>query len=632
MRFVIICLFFYLIKNISLAEIPIIVISPSKISQSLDSVGSDLSIINQENILNSNQSFIGDILETYVPGTNFSNQGGDGTNSIIQLRGLPKRYTNIYIDGIKQSDPSTPDNAYYLNNLTSGSIKSIEVLKGNQSSIYGSSSFGGAINLFSKDGTEDNSKIIQLHTDSNKKKNISISYGNKTNKYNYSFTAEKFLTDNISAMSDNDETDPYRNDSINVAYRYNFSDKNRIETNFKIIDSFLNYDEVTSGREDRNTTDDQSFSSSVKIINEDKKIKNSIIIGHYYVKRKVSNYNLTSTNFYYGERKNINYLGEYNINLDKKIIFGLDNEFNRANFNTWATSGNKISDDTINSQYFELQQRHNNNFFSTIGLRNDTHSESGSFQTSRFTGSYVLDYTSKFRGSIGSGIRFGSLNDYYYDINIQNKKDLKPEKSYSLDLGYDKKIEKYKTNLNLTLFYTEYDNNISNWASNTDGGRSSYVIDNSDGKIKTKGFEIKTETKFNQSTSGNINYTYTSAYDGEDCDDPNKSGTSCSQSTYPVRVPKHSIISSLKKNFNKNFNSSIQFKYISSRRDYGNVNNDFADVMLNDYFVVNLNNNFELFNSNFYFNIKNIFNEKYEEAYQYNSKKRTLNFGLNKVF
>ena len=622
----------FFLNSISFSEIPTIVISPSKTPQSLSSVGGDLTQLNTQSILNANENFIGDIFDTEISGINFSRQGGEGTNSLIQLRGLPKRYTNIYIDGIKQSDPSTPDNAYYLNNLTVGSIQSVEILKGSQSSVYGSGAIGGVVNINSRDGKEKNNKFFQLNSGSNNKKNAILTYGNNYENYNYSLTVEKYITDGISSMSDNNEKDPYRNDNIHLAFGYNFLDNLKIETNFKYSDTILEFDEVNNTRPDKNSSDDEELSSSIRIINENNNYKNSLIFGHYFVKRKVSDYNMSNPEYYYGERKNINYIGEYNFNLDKKIIFGLDNEFNRANFTTWAVSGNKISDDIVLSQYFDIQQRHSQKFHTTFGLRNDIHSKAGSSQTGRITGAYNVNGTSKLRGSIGTGIRFGSLNDYYYDENILNKEDLKPEKSYGVDLGIDKNYEKINTNFNLTFFYTEYDNNISNWASNTDNGRSSFVIDNSEGKIRSQGFDLKILNNSFKNYESKLLYTFTKAYDGEDCDDPDKMVTSCSQSSYPVRVPRHQISSSFKKSFDSKISSQIVFKYISTRRDYGNSNNGFNDVMLDDYIKVDLKNNFNFFGKNFYFNINNLFNEKYEDAYQYNSEKRRFNFGLSHKF
>jgi vitamin B12 transporter len=615
-----------------LSEIPVIVISPSKVAQNVKSIGSDVKIIHKDLISKKNNFFISDVLDENISGIHFSRQGGYGTNSIIQLRGLPKRYTNIYIDGVKQSDPTSPDNSFYLNNLTSSSIKSVEILKGNNSSVYGSGAIGGVISINSIDGTEEENKAIKINAGSNNLKNVILTYGDNNEKYNYSLSLEKFLTKGFSAMSDNDEKDSYTNNKFNSFFGYNLSEKYKIETTFSFNDTLLNYDEVTSGRLDNNNTDDENITLNVKIKKKNNNSIETLMIGDYYSNREVSNYNSSQVDFYKGERKILNYLKEYNFNLDKKLIIGIDNEFNRANFTTWAVQGNKISDEMINSQYFDFQYRHHQNFNTTLGIRNDHHNVAGNYQTARISNSYNLSNLIKLRSSLGTGIRFGSLNDYYYDTNLDKKEDLKPEKSYSFDFGIDKKFDNSNSDLGITFFYTEYDDNISNWASNTSKSSSSYVIYNSGGKIKSKGIDLSLFKKLNKKSNLSLNYTYTNAYDGEDCDDPNKLSTTCSVSNYPVRIPKHSFSSNFTTEINQFLETSVKIKHISKRRDYGNVNNGFSDVILKNYTKVDLSNSFKINGKKFFFNINNLFDKTFEEAFQYNTEKRSFNFGLIGVF
>ena len=99
------------------ADIPIIVIAPGKSIQSYSTVGSSVSVIDSKDIKNSNEFFLGNILDDSLPGMNYFRQGGHGSVTGIQLRGLPKRYSTIYIDGVKMSDPSTSDNAFYFSNI-----------------------------------------------------------------------------------------------------------------------------------------------------------------------------------------------------------------------------------------------------------------------------------------------------------------------------------------------------------------------------------------------------------------------------------------------------------------------------------------------------------------------------------
>ena len=67
---------------------------------------------------------------------------------------MPKRYATVYIDGVKMSDPSTSDNSFYISNIMKHAIERVEILKGSQSSLYGSSAIGGTINIFTKKGRE----------------------------------------------------------------------------------------------------------------------------------------------------------------------------------------------------------------------------------------------------------------------------------------------------------------------------------------------------------------------------------------------------------------------------------------------------------------------------------------------
>ena len=96
------------------ADIPIIVISPGKSVESYSSVGSSVSILDKKTLENSNEFFLGDILDNSLSGMNYFQSGGHGTTSGIQLRGLPKRYSTVYIDGVKMSDPSSSDNSFYF--------------------------------------------------------------------------------------------------------------------------------------------------------------------------------------------------------------------------------------------------------------------------------------------------------------------------------------------------------------------------------------------------------------------------------------------------------------------------------------------------------------------------------------
>ena len=112
-------------------ETPVIVISPGKTIQSLSTVGSTVEVIDGETINNSTEFTIAEIIDGASIGSNFFQMGGHGTNTAIQLRGLEKRYSTVYIDGIKMMDPSSADGSFYLENVMKNGIDRVEILKGN---------------------------------------------------------------------------------------------------------------------------------------------------------------------------------------------------------------------------------------------------------------------------------------------------------------------------------------------------------------------------------------------------------------------------------------------------------------------------------------------------------------------
>tara|TARA_B100001964_G_scaffold111090_1_gene124048 strand:- start:910 stop:1344 length:435 start_codon:yes stop_codon:yes gene_type:complete len=127
-----ILIFIFYISKLLASEIPIIVIAPSQKAQSKSTVGTSVTVYDESVIGQSNDYFLGDVLGNGTTSFNYFQTGGHGMTSGIQLRGLPKRYSTVYIDGVRQSDPSSVQDDYEFNHLLKNSISIVEILKGNQ--------------------------------------------------------------------------------------------------------------------------------------------------------------------------------------------------------------------------------------------------------------------------------------------------------------------------------------------------------------------------------------------------------------------------------------------------------------------------------------------------------------------
>ena len=609
-------------------DIPIIVVAPSKSAQSYSSVGTSITSIDREKISKSGKFFLGEVLNSNSVGMNYFRSGGHGTVSGIQLRGLPKRYSTVYIDGVKMSDPSSSDNSFYLSNIMTSSIDRVEILRGSNSSIYGSGAIGGVINIFTKKGTK-KEKSINLSSGSNGTKNFDFFIEDFYNNHSYYLGINKFDTNGISAMNDEKSTnddDSYKNDGLIGNYSYSFNENFKVEGSLRYSDSFLNYDEVTSGRTDaNNSTDDDELSYNIKLISKKNKLNNTFSYNYTGIDRATKNY-LNNSKNYYGYRDSLNYLGEYNFDLDTKLIFGLENEFDRAKFQKdWPTDYLE-SDEAIYSQFIDLQKRPSDKIYSTIGLRRDDHTTAGAHYTGRVSLAYKIDNQTKLRSSYGTGLRYPTLYDYFYGTVVTNKEDLKPEKSKSFDIGYETKIEKINTDFVVSFYKIDYEDALEGWQSN------GWKIKNTSAKVESKGIEFEAIWKKNENFNILTNYNYTDTYDGADCDDPNVGSTSCIDQSM-VRVPRHSFVTDFMFKNNRNFENKFSINYSGEVRDYGNGNNSFKDVILDEYMVVDYSGVYNLFNkTSLYFNINNIFNNNYEKAFMYSSMDRTVNIGFKSIF
>ena len=239
---IVIIIFMFTFSKITFADVPIIVIAPSKKAQSISTVGSSVVVYDENDINNSSDFFLGDVLNFGSPSLNSYQSGGYGTISGIQLRGLPKRYSTVYIDGVKMSDPSSVSNDYYFDDILKSQISRVEILRGNQSSIYGSGAMGGTINITTKRGKPGLQKNISYNTGSNSTHNLAFSLSGADEKNDFYIGLERFETQGISAMTDNDENDGYRNGTLVANYGYKISDTLKFESNYRFADAFLEYD------------------------------------------------------------------------------------------------------------------------------------------------------------------------------------------------------------------------------------------------------------------------------------------------------------------------------------------------------------------------------------------------------
>jgi vitamin B12 transporter len=131
----------------------LVVVSATRTEQPLEKTGASITVLDAKDIETQQTVVLTDILKE-VPSLVVTRNGGLGQPASISLRGGEAGQTVVLIDGVRVNDPSTTDDsaAAALGDLLVNNIDRVEVLRGPQSTLYGSDAIGGVINVITKRG------------------------------------------------------------------------------------------------------------------------------------------------------------------------------------------------------------------------------------------------------------------------------------------------------------------------------------------------------------------------------------------------------------------------------------------------------------------------------------------------
>ncbi len=154
-----------------------------------EQLSSSVSVINKEQLLQlSNHSLIDALRQ--VPSLWIEEQGGPGGITSIVLRGAEANHTMVLLDGVQLNDPTnTRGGAFDLNSIDIESVERIEIVRGAQSSVYGSDALAGVIHIITQ---APGKKSTQLNATlgSDDYSSVGVSTSGSIDKLGYAFSLQ----------------------------------------------------------------------------------------------------------------------------------------------------------------------------------------------------------------------------------------------------------------------------------------------------------------------------------------------------------------------------------------------------------------------------------------------------------
>ncbi|HEY5239019.1 MAG TPA: TonB-dependent receptor [Rhizomicrobium sp.] len=197
-----------------LAQSEQVVVSATRTEQPADKTGESVSVITGDMLAQQQISFVSDALQE-TPGMVVIQNGGVGQTTNISIRGAASGQSLTLIDGVRINDPSTVDDEAVLGDLLANNIDRIEVLRGPQSTLYGSDAIGGVVNILTKRGGDSPFSLeATAEGGGYDTAHLNVAADGTAGDLDYGAAANAYLTNTVSAADSrngNPEADGYHN-------------------------------------------------------------------------------------------------------------------------------------------------------------------------------------------------------------------------------------------------------------------------------------------------------------------------------------------------------------------------------------------------------------------------------------
>jgi vitamin B12 transporter len=593
-----------------------VVVTATKYPVKLSETGKVVTVVTHEQIEKSHGKSLAQILTEQtgilVNGANSS----PGKDKSIFIRGASNKYTLILLDGVPVNDPAGFGGAFDLRLFPVDQIDHIEILKGSQSTLYGSDAIAGVINIISR---KPGKKPIGFNGGATygsfNSFNGNAGINGHTNIVDYNVNYNYEHTDGISDALDTTnkagfDRDGYTRHSIqsNLTIRAGKNLKISPYYRYSLYDGGFDADAFTDGKSVINSMLNNAGAIATYTLPHGTITAN---YGYSYSKRKILDQ--WGTTFYRGQFNS----GEIYLvhDLIDKVKFMAG-----ANYQTYrlldTTLDKKDPQTNIVSPYLSFFIQDLEGFSLEVGGRYNNHSEFGDRLTYNVSASYLIDGDYKIFANVSSGFKAPTVNDLFGPIAFGSNPNLKPETSNNFEAGTQFSAVDKKLQVTATGFYRDIKNLI------TYVGTRLINID----KQKDKGFELDATVTPNDKWTVKASYMYVTG-------DLHQSRNGKDTSFYNlVRRPKHTVTGTVGYQATKQLYIALTAQSLGKRNDlyFDPITYASSQVTLKAYTLLNAYAEYKLMGDKLrlFADAKNITDTKYTEVYGYNTPGFTINGGF----
>jgi len=592
-----------------------ITVTANRIEKSTKKVAASTTVITGEELEKFKLNTLYEALRE-IAGLDTIQNGASGQTASLFIRGANSSHTKIMLDGTELNDPMDPNRSFDFSHLFTENIDRIEIIRGPQSTLYGSDAMAGVIHIITRQ--EQGKPHFHLSSMGGTYDTLQGKgeISGSTEKLSYSLGASYFKTSGFSAASSryegNTEKDGYQNTTFSGKLGFQLKENMDLHFSMRKIDAKTDIDNNGGDYgDDPNNTGDYDLiflKGGFRGLFMKNRWETKIDVSYADSLRKYIN--PTDTHHPYSSYKSeykshifkIDFQNNLFLHESNTLIFGLefDKEYGSSFYESQSFYGPYESEFPEKNAsnvgiYAQDQMNLDDSFIASVGARYDNHSTTGNSLTYQIAPLYILNSTgTKLKATFGTGFKAPSLYQLYAPATFYGpigNTELQPEKTLGWDAGIEQELLGGRLLVKATYFTNSYKDLID-----YDYTKGYINI----GKASSKGAEFILNSIPVKDMTFSASYTWCEAVDER-------------TEQALLRRPEHKASMRMGYDGLKKTHITVSLLYVGEREDSYFQDYQTTRVTLPEYTLCNASVSYDLFKyAQFFLRWDNIFNTDYE--------------------